>query len=92
MRVDSQFFSLDMSRFQRDDLRMQGSYRGNAPLQARFKETLRLDDTGELPATDLFTNDKIQARSDAVLTFSASAGKTEPPVSRWTRSAAAAAG
>jgi len=92
MRVDSQIFSLDMSRFQRDDLRMQGSYRGNARLQARFKETLQVDASNELPATDFSANDKIQARSDAVLTFSASAGKTEPPVSRWTRSAAAAAG
>ena len=56
MRVDSQIYRLNMSRFQQDDLRMQGSSRGSAKLTARFQKALQLDDTGELPATDLSAN------------------------------------
>jgi hypothetical protein len=92
MRVDSQIYRLDMSRSQYDDLRMLGSSRGSARLTARFQEALQLDAAGELPATDLSANHTIQERSDALLTLSESAGKTEPPVSRWTRSVAPAAG
>ncbi len=92
MRVDSQIYRLNMSRSQYDDLRMQGSSRGSARLTARFQEALKLDDTGELPATNLSADDTIRARSDALLTLAASAGKTEPSVRRWTRSVAPAAG
>jgi hypothetical protein len=92
MRVDSQIYRLNMSRSQYDDLQMQGSSRGGARLTARFQEALKLDNTGELPATNLSAGDPIRARSDALLTLAASAGKTEPSVSRWTRSLAPVAG
>jgi hypothetical protein len=92
MRVDSQIYRLDMSRIQQDGLRMQGSYRSSAKLTARFQKALQLDNSGALPATNLSANSTIQARSDALLTLPASAGKTEAPVLRGTRSVAPAAG
>jgi hypothetical protein len=88
MRVDSQVYISNPSRFQLDDLLVQAWYRSNARPAARFQEALRLANT-EASATDsAAANDRSRNQSEAEPAKFTSVARSEPPVTQWTPSVA----